>query len=208
MQQIYAYDDITPVIDATAFVHDAAVVIGDVLIGPGCYVGPGAVLRGDFGRIQIGEGSNVQETCVIHSFPDQDVILERDSHIGHGAVLHGCHICENVLIGMNAVVMDNAIIGKDCIVGALAFIKAGTEFAPGQMIAGSPARILRPLTEQEIDWKRRGTGVYQNLARLAPEKLERTEPLRHAPDNRRRVTAPKYDPLVIERRNTAEKQDT
>jgi len=199
MPQIYSYDDIVPVIDETAFVHDAAVVIGDVIIGPNCYVGPGAVLRGDFGRIRVGKGSNVQETCVIHSFPDQDVVLEPNSHIGHGAVLHGCHICENVLIGMNAVVMDKAVIGRDCIVGALSFIKAGTEFPAGQMIAGSPAHILRSLTDKEIDWKRRGTGVYQALARAAPEKLRKTSPLKREEPNRKRVTAPKYDPLVIER---------
>jgi len=136
---------------------------------------------------------------VIHSFPNQDVVLEANSHIGHGAVLHGCHICENVLIGMNAVVMDKAVIGRDCIVGALAFVKAGVEFESGQMIVGAPAKVLRPLTNKEIDWKRRGTGVYQSLARIAPEKMQRAEPLRVEEDNRRRVVAPEYDPLVIDR---------
>jgi len=199
MSQIYAFDGIVPVIDPAAFVHDAAVVIGDVIVGPGCYVGPGAILRGDFGRIRIGAGSNVQETCVIHSFPNQDVVLEANSHIGHGAVLHGCHICENVLIGMNAVVMDKAKIGQDCIVGALAFVKAGTEFAPAQMIAGAPAKVLRELTENEIDWKRRGTGVYQTLARIAPEKMQRATPLDEEEAGRRRITAPDYDPLIVDR---------
>jgi len=199
MPQIYAFDGIVPVVDPHAFVHDAAVVIGDVIVGPDCYVGPGAILRGDFGRIRIDAGSNVQETCVIHSFPNQDVVLETNSHIGHGAVLHGCHICENVLIGMNAVVMDKAVIGRDCIVGALSFIKAGAEFAPAQMIAGSPAKVLRALTEKEIDWKRRGTGVYQNLARIAPEKMQRAEPLVAEEADRRRITAPGYDPLVMDR---------
>ncbi len=199
MPQIYAYDDIVPVIDPSAYVHDAAVVIGDVAIGANCYVGPGAVLRGDFGRIRIGRGSNVQETCVVHSFPDRDVTLEPDSHIGHGAVLHGCHIGENALVGMNAVVMDGAVVGRDCIVGALAFVKAGAAFEPGQMIAGSPARVLRALSEEEIDWKRRGTGVYQSLARLAPEKLRRAEPLAEEEPDRRRATAPAYDPLSVER---------
>ncbi len=207
MTQIYAYDGLIPVIDTGAFVHEAAVVIGDVIIGPDCYIGPGAVLRGDFGRIRIGEGSNVQETCVVHSFPDQDVTLEPNSHIGHGAVLHGCHICENVLIGMNAVVMDKAVIGKDCIVGALAFIRAGAEFPPAQMIAGAPARILRPLTEDEIDWKRRGTGVYQSLARIAPDKLRKAEPLREEEPNRPRVTAPEFDPLIVERMKSAAQSD-
>jgi len=199
MSQIYAFDGIVPVIDSSAFVHDAAVVIGDVILGPNCYVGPGAILRGDFGRIRIAAGSNVQETCVIHSFPNQDVVLEENSHIGHGAVLHGCHIGENVLIGMNAVIMDEAVIGRDCIVGALSFVKAGAEFAPAQMIAGSPAKVLRSLTEKEIDWKRRGTGVYQTLARIAPEKMQRAEPLSAEEPDRRRIAAPEYDPLVVER---------
>jgi len=197
--QIYSYDEVTPVIDDTAYVHEAAVVIGDIIIGPNCYVGPGAVLRGDFGRIRIDEGSNVQETCVIHSFPDQDVVLEANSHIGHGAVLHGCHICENVLIGMNAVVMDKAMIGRNSIVGALSFIKAGAEFPEGQMIAGAPARLLRPLSDEEIDWKRKGTGVYQALAKAAPEKLRKASPLQREEPGRKRIAAPKYDPLIIER---------
>jgi len=199
MPHIYAWDDIVPVIDPTAFVHDAATVIGDVIVGPGCYVGPGAVLRGDFGRIRIGEGSNVQETCVIHSFPNQDVVLEPNGHIGHGAILHGCRIGENVLIGMNAVVMDKARIEENCIVGALSFVKAGAEFAPGTMIAGAPARILRDLSEEEIDWKRRGTGVYRSLARMAPDKLRPARPLDAEEADRRRVQAPEYDPLVVDR---------
>ena len=199
MPQIYSYDGIVPVIDLSSFVHDAAVVIGDVIVAAGCYIGPGAVLRGDFGRIRIGEGSNIQETCVVHSFPNQDVVLEANSHIGHGAILHGCHIGQNALIGMNAVVMDKAVIGQDCIVGALAFVKAGAEFPPGQMIAGAPARVLRELTVEEINWKRQGTGVYQTLARIAPEKLQRAEPLHTEEADRRRVAAPEYDPLVIAR---------
>ena len=199
MAHVYAWDGIVPVIDPSAYVHDAATVVGDVIVGAGCYVGPGAVLRGDFGRVRIGEGSNVQETCVVHSFPNRDVTLERDSHIGHGAVIHGCHVGENALVGMNAVVMDEAVIGRDCIVGALAFVKAGSTFPPGSMIVGAPARVLRDLTPDEIDWKRRGTGVYQSLARLAPEKLERAEPLAAEEEGRKRVTAPALDPLVLER---------
>ncbi|MBZ0124479.1 MAG: transferase hexapeptide repeat family protein [Roseovarius sp.] len=197
--QIYSYDGIIPVIAPTSFVHETAVVIGDVIVAGGCYIGPGAVIRGDFGRISIRAGSNVQETCVIHSFPNQEVILEENSHIGHGAVLHGCHICENVLVGMNAVVMDKARIGKNCIVGALSFVKTGQEFEPGQMIAGSPARVLRALTEAEIDWKRRGTGVYQKLTKLNATKLKRSDPLSEVEHDRRRVEAPEFDPLALDR---------
>lgn len=199
MHQIYSYDGIIPVVHPSSFVHETAVIIGDVIIKSGCYIGPGAILRGDFGRIVIHDGSNVQETCVIHSFPNQDVVLEKDSHIGHGAVLHGCHIGENTLIGMNAVVMDKAVIGKNCIVGALSFVKAGKVFAEGQMIAGAPAKVLRSLSDDEIAWKRQGTGVYQTLARVAPEMLKKTEPLTEEEDDRRRVVAPEYEPLIIHR---------
>lgn len=202
MRQIYAYDDIVPVVDPTVFVHETAVIIGDVIIGPDCYIGPCAVLRGDFGRIRVEAGSNVQETCVIHSFPNQDVVLEENSHIGHGAILHGCHIGENVLIGMNAVVMDKAMVGRDCIVGALSFIKAGQVFDAGQLIAGAPAKVLRSLTEDEISWKQQGTGIYRTLARIAPEMLQKKAPLECEEENRRRVTAPEHDPLLVARKTT------
>ena len=99
----YNIEDLIPVVDPTAFVHPTAVLIGDVIIGAHCYVGPNAVLRGDFGRIIMHEGSNVQDTCVLHSFPGQDCIVEQDGHVGHGAVLHGCTVGRNALIGMNAV---------------------------------------------------------------------------------------------------------
>jgi phenylacetic acid degradation protein len=160
------------------------------------------VLRGDFGRILIGEGANVQETCVLHSFPGRDLIVGPMGHIGHGAVLHGCHLGENVLIGMNSVVMDEARIGRDCIVGALSFIKATSEFDPGQMIAGSPALVLRPLSQAEIDWKTRGTLVYQEVARRAANELVPAAPLEAPEAERRRVRVPEFDPLALERLST------
>ncbi|MGZ9722128.1 acyltransferase [Rhizobium miluonense] len=199
MAQIYAYDGIVPVIDPEAFVHPAAVVIGDVIVGAGCYVGPAAVLRGDFGRIVLGAGSNVQETCVVHSFPDLEVVIGEEGHIGHGAVLHGCKIGRNAMVGMNAVVMDEAIIGENSIVAAMAFVKAGAEIPPNSLAVGSPARVLRELSEKEIAWKRQGTGVYQRLALEAKDKLRPAEPLAAPEPNRQRVRAPQYDPLILAR---------
>ena len=199
MAGVFAFDGVVPVVDPSSFLHPDAVVIGDVIIGPHCYIGPGAVIRGDFGRISIGEGSNVQETCVLHSFPGRDLVIEPMGHVGHGAVLHGCHLGENVLVGMNSVVMDEAYIGRDCIVGALSFIKATSEFEPGQMIVGSPARVMRPLTPQEIAWKTRGTLVYQETARRAATELELVIPLEAPEVHRRRVRVPEYDPLALER---------
>src|SRR5690606_10213554 len=105
MLKVYAIDGITPVVHPTAYVHPSAVLIGDVIIGAGVYVGALASLRGDFGRIIMGAGSNVQDSCVIHGVPERDTIVEVDGHIGHAAVLHGCYIGRNALVGMNAVVM-------------------------------------------------------------------------------------------------------
>ncbi|OOY26448.1 phenylacetic acid degradation protein PaaY [Thioclava sp. L04-15] len=205
MARVYSWDGITPVIDSAAFVHPEAVVIGDVLIGPLCYVGPGAVLRGDFGRIILQKGSNVQETCVVHSFPGKDVVIEEAGHIGHGAVLHGCHIGRNAMVGMNAVVMDEARIGENTIVAAMAFVKAGAEIPAGSLAVGSPAKVVRALSPEEIDWKRLGTGVYKQLAHEAGHKLKPAEPLSAPEPDRRRAEAPKYDPLILERRNFSER---
>lgn len=197
--RIYSYDGITPVIDPAAFVHPDAVVIGDVLIGPACYVGPGAVLRGDFGRIVMETGSNLQETCVVHAFPGKDVVIEEAGHVGHGAVLHGCRIGRNALIGMNAVVMDEAVVGADSIVAALAFVKAGAVIPPRSLAVGSPARVIRELSEDEVSWKSQGTAIYQRLALEAPAKLRPAVALTVAEPDRRRAAAPEYDPKILSR---------
>ena len=112
----YEFEGIRPVVDPTAFVHPTAVLIGDVIVGPLCFIGPGASLRGDLGRILLNEGCNVQDNCVMHCFPGKDVVVEPDGHIGHGAVLHGCTIKRNALVGMNSVIMDDAVIGEDSVV--------------------------------------------------------------------------------------------
>lgn len=205
MSRIYAWDGIVPVIDPAAFVHPEAVVIGDVIVGPMVYVGPGAVLRGDFGRIELCEGSNLQETCVVHAFPGKDVVVEAAGHIGHGAVLHGCRIGRNAMVGMNAVVMDEAVVGENTIVAAMAFVKAGAVLPPDSLAVGSPAKVVRALSAEEIEWKRRGTGVYQQLAFEARTKLVPATPLAAVEPGRRRAEAPRYDPLVLERRSFSER---
>ncbi|MAM11523.1 MAG: phenylacetic acid degradation protein PaaY [Rhizobiaceae bacterium] len=196
---IYAYDDIVPVIDAEAYVHPDAVLIGDVIVGPQCFVGGGAVLRGDFGRIEMHEGSNIQETCVCHSFPDRDVVVGKYGHIGHGAVLHGCRVGENAMVGMNAVVMDAVEIGKNAIIGAMAFVKQGFVVPDGMLAHGNPARVIRALTDEEIAWKKSGTDVYRQLAFEARGRMRPAEPLARVEENRRRIEAPRYDPLLFAR---------
>ena len=197
--KVYAIDGIVPVVDPSAYVHPSAILIGDVIIGPGCYVGPCASLRGDFGRLILERGANLQDTCVMHGFPGTDTVVEEDGHVGHGAVLHGCRVGRNALIGMNAVVMDEAVIGENSFVAAMAFVKAGAQIPANSLAVGSPARVIRELTEKEIAWKRRGTGVYQTLAREAFDKLRPAEPLTAPEPGRRRAKAPDYDPLILER---------
>lgn len=188
MQHIYAIDGIVPVVHETAFVHPTAVLIGDVIIGPGVYIGPLASLRGDFGRIIMKEGSNIQDTCVIHGTPEQDTVVEVDGHVGHGAVLHGCTIGRNVLVGMNAVVMDQADVGTDSIIGAMAFVKKGMVIPARSLVAGAPAKIIKELKDEEIKQKVLGTHMYQRLAQRSLATMERVEPLREVEPNRARLT--------------------
>ena len=191
---IYAIEDLIPVVEAGSYVHPTAVLIGDVLVGPGCYIGPNAVLRGDFGRIIIGAGANVQDTCVLHGFPGKDCVVEDMGHIGHGAVLHGCHVGADVLVGMNAVIMDNAVIGEKSFIGAAAFVKTGFSCAPGSLVVGNPARVLRPLRADEMEWKREGTLEYQQLARRSLATLREVEPLPAAQPERPRYTGSGFKP--------------
>ena len=173
----YEFEGVRPVVDPSAFVHPTAVLIGDVIIGPRCFVGPGASLRGDIGRIFVGEGANIQDNCIVHCFPGKDVLIEVDGHIGHGAVLHGCTIQRNALVGMNAVIMDDAVIGSESFVAAMAFVAAGMEIPPRTLAAGIPAKVLRELRPDEIDWKSRGTAIYQHLARRYGATATESEPL-------------------------------
>jgi phenylacetic acid degradation protein len=205
MEGIYEFEGLIPVIDLSAYVHPTAVLIGDVIVGPRCYVGANAVLRGDFGRLMLEEGSNLQDTCVMHGFPECDTIVEADGHIGHGAVLHGCRIGRNAMIGMNAVIMDNAVIGEECIVAALAFVKANMQVPPRSLVAGVPGRIVRSLTKEEIDWKTTGTAVYQELALRSRATLRPVEPLAAMEPGRRRLgPIGGLDPLFKVKRQTEE----
>lgn len=189
MAKVYSIDGIVPVIDPSAFVHPDAVLIGDVIVGPRCYIAPCACLRGDYGRIRLEEGCNVQDTCVVHGFPEVDVVIGRGGHIGHGAVLHGCTVKENALIGMNSVVMDNAVIGENAILAASSFVKAGFVVPPAMLAAGIPARVVRALTEEEIAWKAGATGIYQKLAVRSLSTMKAVDPLPHEEEGRGRVSA-------------------
>jgi phenylacetic acid degradation protein len=195
MVDVYEIDGLVPVVDPTAFVHPTAVLIGDVIIGPGCYVGPSACLRGDFGRLILEEGANIQDTCVMHGFPNTDTVIEQDGHVGHGAVLHGCRVGRNAMVGMNAVVMDNAIIGENSIVAAMAFVTADMNIPPRSLVAGVPARLIRELRDQEIEWKSKGTRVYQELVVRSMKTMKIAVPLAAVEPGRKRIRVAEMDPL-------------
>jgi len=194
MVKVYALRGVVPVVDPTAFVHPMAVLIGDVIVGPGSYIAPGASLRGDFGRIIVGAGANVQDNCVIHTFPDTDTVVEDWGHIGHGAVLHGCHVCRNAMVGMNSVVMDGVVIGDSAFVAAMSFVKAGTEIPARHLAAGIPAKVVRELRDEEIGWKESGTKGYQQLAREGLADMVEAEALTEVPEDRRNTDRPELIP--------------
>ena len=200
MAKIYEINGIVPVIDPSSFVHPDAILIGDAIVGPNCYVGPGAVMRGDFGRLILETGVNIQDNCILHGFPGTDTVVEEDGHIGHGAVLHGCRIGPNALVGMNSVINDDAVIGAECIVAAMAFVRAGEEFAPRSLIAGIPAKILRQVSDDEIEWKSSGPRDYQTLTKRSLETLKSATALSAPEADRPRMPVASSQPFHVGRR--------
>ena len=196
----YSIDGVIPVVDPTAYVHPSAVLIGDVIVGPGCYVGPCASLRGDFGRIVLEEGSNVQDHCCIHGCPDQDTVVEVNGHIGHGAILHSCVVRRDALVGMNAVVMDEAEIGEQAIVAACAFVPAGMKVPARSLVAGIPAKVKKMLSDEEIAWKLEGTRTYQALTVRSLASLREVTPLEQVEPERPRLPATDVRSLIATRR--------
>ena len=173
---IYEFEGFIPVIDSSAFVHPQAAVIGNVIIGKDVYIGPGAAIRGDWGEIIIEDGCNVQENCTIHMFPGRTTLLQKAAHIGHGAVIHGATIGKNSLVGMNAVVMDEAEVGNECIIGALSFVKKGI-YPERSLLVGNPAKVIRTVSDKMIAWKTKGTQLYQTLPKSCKDTLKLVEPL-------------------------------
>ena len=174
----YEFKGIRPVAHETAFIHPQAAVTGNVIVGKDCYIGPGAALRGDWGRIVIEDGCNVQENCTIHMFPGVTVLLKEGAHIGHGAIIHGATIGKNCLVGMNAVIMDNVQLGDESIVGALSFIKEGEIIPARSLVAGNPGKIIKQVSGEMIAWKTKGTQLYQQLPGDMHNNWQLCEPLR------------------------------
>lgn len=183
----YTFEGLTPVVHPSAYVHPTAVLIGDVIIGPNVYVAPFASLRGDFGRLILEEGSNLQDHCMMHGYCDIDTVVQRHGHIGHGAILHGCVVGANALIGMNSVIMDNAVIGPESLVAAMSFVKAGFQGEPRQVLMGSPARVVRDVTEHDLQWKNLNTQEYQALVGRSLRGMLESTPLSAPEPGRRRL---------------------
>jgi len=180
----YSFKGFIPVVHPSAFVHPLAAVTGNVVIGKDVYIGPGAALRGDWGGIVIEDGCNVQESCTIHMFPGVTVLLKEAAHIGHGAIIHGATIGRNVMVGMNAVIMDEVEIGDESIIGAMSFINANTKIPPRSLVVGNPGKIIKPVTDEMIAWKTKGTRLYQALPKDCYDSLRECQPLSEMPANR------------------------
>lgn len=181
---IYSFKGFVPVINPSSFVHPQANVTGNVIIGENVYIGPGAVLRGDWGQIIIEDGCNVQENCVIHMFPGTTVHLKKGAHVGHGAIIHGGILEENCLIGMNAVIMDDVVIGKESIIGALCFVPSKMHIPKRSLVVGNPAKIIKEVSDEMISWKTDGTALYQQLPSDCHSSLVPCDPLTEVETNR------------------------
>ena len=179
---IYAFKGYTPVVHQSSFVHPLAAVTGNVIIGKNCYIGPGAAIRGDWGQIILEDGVNVQENCTIHMFPGKSITLKESAHVGHGAIIHGANLGRNCLIGMNSVIMDDADIGEESIIGAMSFVKAETIIPKRSLVVGNPAKVIKEVSDEMIAWKTKGTQLYQQLPMDCHSTLKEVEPLREVPD--------------------------
>lgn len=180
---IYSFKGYIPVIHESSFVHPLAAVTGNVIVGKNCYIGPGAAIRGDWGQIILEDGVNVQENCTIHMFPGKSIILKESAHVGHGAIIHGANLGKNCLIGMNSVIMDDAYIGDESIIGAMCFVPAEMQIPKRSLVVGNPAKIIKQVSDEMIAWKIKGTRLYQQLPKECQNTLKAVEPLREVPDN-------------------------
>lgn len=185
----YSFNGYKPVVHKSSFIHPLAAVTGNVVIGKNCYIGPGAAIRGDWGQVIIEDGCNVQENCTIHMFPGITVLLKEAAHIGHGAIIHGAIIGKNCLVGMNAVIMDNAELGDESIVGALSFIKEGEKIPARSLVVGNPAKIIKKVSDEMINWKTEGTKLYQQLPKDCHKSLKSCKPIKKVKKNNKKTSS-------------------
>jgi phenylacetic acid degradation protein len=194
MKNIYEIDGVKPVIDPSSYVHPTAVIIGSVQIGKNCYIGPNASIRGDYGKIILEDGVNFQDMCVAHGFPNGITLIKENGHISHGAVIHGCTIGKNTMIGIQSVIMDNAEIGDECMVAALSYVRPNFIAPNRSIVAGIPAVVKRPVTDKEMIWKSKGTALYQQLAQRSHASLKPCDPLTDVTEQNE-LDISSFDPL-------------
>jgi phenylacetic acid degradation protein len=199
MVKVYSIEGVTPVVHPTAFVHPRAVLIGDVVVGPKAYIAPCACLRGDIGRIVVGEGANVQDNCLMHCFPTAECIIEDWGHVGHGTVMHGARVGRHALVGMNSVLMDDCVIGEAAFVAAMSFVPAGFEVPARTLVAGVPVKVRRELTDEELAWKRSGTEQYHLIAARSLATMKEVEALTEIEPDRPRLQVTPLHPLHVTR---------
>ncbi|MBI2864216.1 MAG: gamma carbonic anhydrase family protein [Chloroflexi bacterium] len=164
---IYEFEDCRPRIAASAFIHPTSVIIGDVVIGEDCFILPNVTLRGDYGRIEIGNGSNVQDNSVLHGACN----LMRNVLVGHSAIIHGSKIGENALIGMGAIILDDVEVGEGCIVGAGAVVAPRSVIPPHKVVMGIPAAVTGDAPTLPVSGPESGAGLYQELGRRHASSL-------------------------------------
>ena len=162
---IYQLDDLKPALHGTAWIADSAQVMGNVTLAEDCSVWFGVVIRGDTETITIGKGSNIQDNSVLHADVGLPLVIGENVTVGHQVMLHGCTVGDNSLIGIQAVVLNGAKIGKNCLVGAGSLVTEGKQFPDGCMILGSPARVIRQLTPEQIEGLKMSAQHYMDNAR-------------------------------------------
>ena len=166
---LYEFEGRRPLVSEQAFVHPDAVLIGNVTVEEKCFIGAGAVLRGDFGPISIGRGSDVQENAVAHASPLQPVIVEEDVVIGHGVLMHDCRICRGAVVGMGAVILHGAVIEKEAMVGAGAVVSPRFVVPARKIVVGNPAQVHKDVSDDMLEISKIGLSMYQEL----PERYKK-----------------------------------
>lgn len=167
---LYAFEGKMPQVADDAYVHPCATVIGAVIIGSACFIGPGAVLRGDSGVIEIGKGTSIQDNCVVHA--DTQVVICDDIIIGHGAIIHDVILKSRVMVGMGALLMNGVIAEEESVIGAGTLVREGATIPAGKIMVGNPGRIVKEINEEGKKKFYAGLLYYQELARRYRKGLE------------------------------------
>jgi phenylacetic acid degradation protein len=170
---LFSFEGKTPVIGKGTYISETAEVIGDVTIGEFCYIGPGAVLRGDYGTIVVGSYSAVEDNCVLHARPDHRCELGEYVTVGHGAIVHSAQLSDYVSVGMGAVISNDAEIGRWSIVGEGCVVKSSDKVPPEKVIVGVPGKIVGTVNEEQRNFWTRGKQVYAELPRRCREGLRK-----------------------------------